>query len=118
MEENQPLGAIKPHFRATVWTGFCCLCLWCACGSDRDALIMDYVSERVSDFERKEWKKCRDGLLEQASGIVDSMLLEEVTTDALDSLRSRKPWRPVVPPPIEPLDSGGVRPIFDSLGDR
>lgn len=118
MEKIQPLNSRRTNRRAAVWFVCCCIYIWCGCGPDRDALIMAYVSERVTDFARKEQKKCRDGLLERASGIVDSILLAEVTAVAQDSLRSRKPWRPVVPPPIEPLDSGSIRPIFDSSGGR
>lgn len=84
-----------------------------ACSRNKERIIREKVAERVSDFRKKELAKCRTGLLVDAEKIVDSLLLYEALQEVNDSLRQKRPFRPLPPIAIPPIDSSAVKPIFD-----
>jgi hypothetical protein len=86
-----------------------------ACKGDNERIIQQKVAENVRDFRQKKSLECRDLLLREAEEIVDSLLLSEATDAMSDSLGRLRPGRPVQPPPIPPIDSMSVRPLFDLL---
>ena len=86
-----------------------------ACEGDKERIIQQKVAENVRDFRKKKSLECRDLLLREAEEIVDSLLLTEATEAMSDSLARLRPGRPVQPPPIPPIDSMSVRPLFDLL---
>lgn len=83
------------------------------CSSDKTDIIREKVAERVVAFRIKEQSKCRDGLLADAGHIVDSLLLTEAMADVSDSLSRLRPFKPVKPQPVPPIDSLRVKPIFN-----
>ena len=83
-----------------------------ACGPDREQLIRSKAAERSADFRRKKIAECEEGLRLKAEKIVDSLLLHEALDAVNDSLMRLRPFRPVQPPPLAPIDSSGISPIF------
>ena len=89
------------------------LSLFCvACGTKEEEIIRQKAEARVLEFSKKEKAKCREGLLRQASAIVDSMLLAEAQQQLRDSLNLKRPFKPEQPPNVPPIDSLDVKPIF------
>lgn len=84
-----------------------------ACADDKHKLIAEKVSERVEDFKKKKMESCRESLLAKAEKQVDSLLLAEAQESLRDSLSRLKPFRPVQPPPLLPIDSLKIQPFFD-----
>ena len=84
------------------------------CGKDKPEIISQKVAETVQDFRQKKSAECREILLREAEEIVDSLLLTEATNAMSDSLSRLRPSRPVQPPPILPIDSLKVHPLFDA----
>ncbi|MFN0013715.1 MAG: hypothetical protein ACKVU2_04130 [Saprospiraceae bacterium] len=85
-----------------------------ACTGDEERIVQEKVAEQVAEFRRKEAPKCRTALLIEAGHIADSLLLSEALAEVNDSLRGMRPFRPVKPPHIPPIDSSVVRPLFDN----
>lgn len=75
--------------------------------------MQETVAQRVADFRKKETAKCRTELLVQAEHIVDSLLLHEALSDVQDSLKQLRPFKPVPPATIAPIDSLKIKPIFE-----
>lgn len=84
-----------------------------ACSRNKERIIREKVAERVSDFRKKELAKCRAVMLVDAEKMVDSLLLYEALREVNDSLRQKRPFRPLPPVAIPPIDSSAVKPIFD-----
>ncbi|MCK6691113.1 MAG: hypothetical protein L6Q97_03305 [Thermoanaerobaculia bacterium] len=84
-----------------------------SCKRGRERIIREKVDERVSDFRKKETAKCRAALLTEAEKIADSLLLYEALQEVTDSLKQLRPFKPLPPATIPPLDSAAVKPIFD-----
>jgi len=105
---------LRPFFQ----TALCLLLLALpACKGNKERIVQEKVTERVSEFRKKESDKCRDALLADAERIVDSLLLHEALHEVTDSLRGLRPFRPVKPPGIVPIDSLEVKPIFERDGE-
>lgn len=83
-----------------------------ACNKNKEEIIRQKVAENVSDFRQKKMAECRNILLLEAEETVDSLLLLDATNSMNDSLARLRPSRPVQPPPILPIDSLKVQPIF------
>lgn len=88
-----------------------------ACTGNQERVVQEKVAERVSEFRKKETDKCQIALLADAERIVDSLLLYEALHEVTDSLRGLRPFKPVKPPGIAPIDSLEVKPIFDGDGE-
>jgi len=86
-----------------------------SCSSDNEAIVQEKVAERVTAFKAKKSAECLESLLETAERKVDSLLLAEAQNALNDSLSRLRPWRPFQPPPIQPIDSLTVKPIFDGI---
>jgi hypothetical protein len=98
--------------RAGICCLILCLCLQ-GCAEDKSELIAAKVLERVEDFRKKRIEACRQSLLAKAESAVDSLLLAEAQESLQDSLARLKPFRPVQPPAVLPIDSLKIKPIFD-----
>ncbi|MBL7783276.1 MAG: hypothetical protein JNM22_18745 [Saprospiraceae bacterium] len=83
-----------------------------ACNKNKEEIIQQKVTDAVSDFRQKKMAECREILLREAEETVDSLLLLDATNSMNDSLARLRPFRPVQPPPILPIDSLQVQPIF------
>jgi len=83
-----------------------------ACGPDEQTVVQQKVDGRVAEFVKKKKEECRISLLEQAEKIVDSLLLNEAQLQLRDSLNRTRPFKPVEPIPVLPIDSAEVKPIF------
>ncbi|HRI58508.1 MAG TPA: hypothetical protein PK228_02260 [Saprospiraceae bacterium] len=96
------------------WWGFILPMLFVlnACGSDKEVIINQKVSERVKAFREKKNVECQFSLLAEAEQIVDSLLLAEAKMELSDSITLR-PVKPAKPAPLPPIDSLPVRPIFE-----
>lgn len=84
-----------------------------ACSGKKERLIRQKVEERVADFRKKEAVRCRETLWTEAEKIVDSLLLYEALEEVNDSLKRLRPFRPVAPGVLVPVDSVFVKPIFE-----
>ncbi len=77
-------------------------------------LMETKVAEEVEDFRKKQLASCRERILEKASRLADSIILERALTitiiDTLD--RPIPPDRPVRPPIRSPKDTSPVAPFF------
>lgn len=83
-----------------------------SCGPDKQMVINEKVSERVNSFRAKKLKECQASLLQEAEKIADSLLLEEAERELNDSLIRMRPFKPVQPPPLLPIDTLKVSPLF------
>ena len=105
-----------PGNQRWLWGLFLCCCLT-NCSDNKDKIIAEKVSERVTDFRNKKNEACRTALYANAEKIVDSLLLEDAQQALQDSLSRLRPFRPLQPPPVPAIDSLRVQPIFgDSQG--
>ena len=84
-----------------------------SCGRDKENIVQTKVAERVQVFRQKHLAECRAALRQDAEHRVDSMLLTEARSMLEDSLSRLRPFKPVQPPILSPIDSLSVRPIFD-----
>ena len=82
------------------------------CGPDEKTIIQQKVDVRIAEFVKKKKEECRKGLLEEAETVVDSLLLTEAQLQLRDSLNRARPFKPIEPPPVPPIDSLEVKPIF------
>ncbi len=87
--------------------------LLAGCSRDKEAIVQAKVQERVSAFREKQLADCYAALRRDAEHRVDSLLLAEARGALEDSLARMRPFKPVQPPPVLPIDSLSVRPIFD-----
>jgi len=103
----------------TITTTICsCLLLPAAlllfsCSRKKERLVQEAVAQRVADFQKKETAKCRADLLVEAGHIVDSLLLHEAMSEVQDSLKQRRPFKPLRPAVILPIDSLKIKPVFE-----
>jgi hypothetical protein len=104
-----PLSPLKTG----IWLLLCCF-LPAGCVRDKEKVVQAKVAERVLAFRTKHLSDCRTALLRDAEEWVDSLLLLEATGTLSDSLTRLKPTKPAQPPPLVPIDSLSVRPLFDS----
>ncbi len=95
--------------------GFLLLTAVCvpACSQKKERLIREKVAERVAEFRKKTVAECQASLLASAEKMADSLLLYEALSEVNDSLKRMRPFRPLPPGHIAPIDSGAVKPIFD-----
>ena len=84
-----------------------------ACSQQKERLIREKVAERVAEFRKKTIAECQANLLASAEKMADSLLLYEALNEVNDSLKRMRPFRPLPPGQIAPIDSGAVKPIFD-----
>ena len=84
-----------------------------ACSRNKERIVLQTVEQRVTDFRKKETAKCRTQLLETAEQIVDSLLLHEALSEVRDSLKRLRPFKPIEPPNIPPIDSLMIKPVFE-----
>ncbi|MCB9316275.1 MAG: hypothetical protein H6569_09065 [Lewinellaceae bacterium] len=84
-----------------------------SCSRKKERLVQETVAQRVAEFRKKETAKCRAELLADAERVVDSLLLYEALSDVQDSLKQLRPFKPVPPPAIAPIDSLKIKPIFE-----
>lgn len=82
------------------------------CDFDQTEVIQRKVQENVNNFRKKHYAECQAILLYDAEKIVDSLLLTEALAALRDSLQQDKPYKPVQPPEVPPIDSLEVQPIF------
>jgi hypothetical protein len=93
-----------------------CLLLMAFQQVTKQDLIQEKVDERIGNYVRLMRQKCEERVLERATTIVDSILIEQakMRKDSLGKLP--KPDRPTAPNIKSSLDSTPVAPLF-SLED-
>ena len=89
------------------------LLLVSSCKQSKERIIREKVAERVTDFRKKETAKCRAVMLIEAEKTADSLLLYEALREVNDSLKQLRPFKPLPPAAIPPIDSAALKPIFD-----
>ena len=100
-------------FRKGYWYLMLFLCCGATgCVENKDKIIADKVQERLSEYRKKRTDDCRSGILSKAEKKVDSLLLAEAQQALQDSLGRQRPFRPVQPPPVLPIDTLTVKPLF------
>ena len=78
--------------------------------------IQEKLGERIEDYRKRIEENCQNRIWETASGIVDSMLIEEAKQQNDTIQKPPKPGRPDQPEYIPPKDSTPVERLFeDSL---
>ena len=98
---------------ALLYVLFGALLTLAACSRGKERLIREKVADRVNDYRKRRLAECQASLLTDAEKIVDSLLLHEALNEVNDSLRGMRPFKPLPPGAIAPIDSGVVKPIFD-----
>lgn len=94
--------------KGIIFLAICCT----ACGPDKEMIISNKVSEKISSFRKKQANECTSILLAEAEKIVDSLLLVQAKQELSDSLLMARPPKPPKPAPIPAIDSLAVQPIF------
>lgn len=94
-----------------IWAALVLLCL-AACNQDKRAFIAEKVAERTVAYRIKKMSECRNAMVQEASVMVDSLLLLEARTQLNDSLSRSKPNKPFKPAPVPPIDTQSIQPIF------
>lgn len=94
-----------------MWVAMLLLSL-AACNQDKKALIAEKVAERTVAYRIKKMSECRNTMIQEASVMVDSLLLMEARMQLNDSLSRSKPSKPFKPTPVPPIDTQSVQPIF------
>lgn len=81
---------------------------------DKEAAIEEKVQERLSNYKHIISQKCRKAILEEASAMADSIILEraKILKDSIE--RPEKPDRPEKPEVLEIKDSLTLAPLFES----
>ena len=88
------------------------------CGPDKETTIRAAVAERRATYISTALEQCRETMLQTAEKKVDSILLAEAQAAIRDSSMLSKPGKPLAPPPVLPIDSALVAPIFRDSGGR
>lgn len=101
----------KLFLNPKIWLA-ACLFLATACQPDRAELVENQVAARVEKYRAQRDFEARQKLLDEASRLVDSTLLDEARRNLQDSLNHLRPFKPFKPPRIPALDSGAVKPLF------
>ena len=89
-----------------------------ACAPERDrsaeveALIHKNAEERLESFRRIKMERCRESILEEATRVVDSLLIVEARLEKDSSGRPVKPVRPPRPDIRQLQDSSPVKPLL------
>lgn len=86
--------------------------IFTACQTDKSEIIQKQVAERVTKYRAEQLTEHRQKLLDEASRMVDSLLLDEARTKLQDSLGHVRPFKPGKPEAIPPIDSAVVKPLF------
>lgn len=101
----------KLFLNPEIWLATCLFGV-IACQPDRTELVEHQVAVRVEKYREQRDLMARQKLLDEASRLVDSTLLEEARRNLQDSLNHLRPFKPFKPQPIPALDSGAVKPLF------
>ncbi len=82
------------------------------CQTDKSEVVEREVARRLAKFRTERVAEHRQKLLDEASKMVDSLLLDEARRKLQDSLGHVRPIKPVKPEDIPPIDSAMVKPLF------
>jgi hypothetical protein len=91
-----------------------------ACGSEEppqdefDRMIDQEVKNRLNRWADAKRRNCEQALLEEATILVDSIILEQAREAAAQKEKPPKPVKPAHPEPLELPDSLPLKPIFES----
>jgi hypothetical protein len=94
----------------------CIAVLGCSDNKNKADVVAAAVAENVKSFKQEQYTECRSRIFDDASRIVDSILLEEARqrimtrTDITVPARPDKPDKPEV---RSPLDTVAVKPFFE-----
>jgi hypothetical protein len=113
-QKNQPILPPMQQLPSLL-LGALALLICFACGRDKEEIVREKVAERVDQFTKKKNEECREALLQLAEKTVDSLLLTEAQRALQDSLARTRPGRPFQPPPVPPIDSLRIQPIFNGV---
>ncbi len=91
-----------------------------SCGSEEttqdefDRMIEQEVKNRLDHWAAVKRRNCEQALLEEATIIVDSIVLEQARQAAAQKEKPPKPIKPEHPEPLDLPDSLPLKPIFES----
>ena len=83
-----------------------------------ERLIKEMTEERLANYERIRTERCREGILDEATRIVDSLLIEEARKKKAFSDRPEIPSKPDRPEIVQLQDTTPLEPLLseqDSL---
>lgn len=82
-----------------------------------EALVLQTIEDRLQQYQNLRFKKCREDLLEVASVMADSLLLEEARRSRDTTDKPPVPVKPEQPEIVEVEDTTPVAPFLklDSL---
>ena len=87
-----------------------------ACESEKTELIDTQVADRVHKYRAEREVEARLKLVEEASKLVDSFLLDEARRKLQDSLGHIRPSKPFRPEDVPALDSlKTIEPLFHDI---
>jgi hypothetical protein len=93
-----------------------CLLLMAFQQVTKQDLIQEKVDERIENYLRLMHQKCEERVMERATAIVDSILIEQAKMRKDSMGKLPKPDRPAAPDIKSSVDSTPVAPLF-SLED-
>lgn len=94
----------------------CVVAAGCSGTENKTDIVAAAVAENIKSFKQERYAECRGRVFDEASRIVDSILLEEARqrimtrTDITVPARPDKPDKPEV---RSPLDTVAVKPFFE-----
>ena len=77
-------------------------------------MIQAEVERRLSEFRKNKIKNCLEGLVEQATAEVDSLLIEQARLNKNDLEKPAIPEKPEKPEIMSPLDTAPIQPIIEN----
>ncbi len=90
-----------------------CSCTREATPEEVDAFIQYHVDQKLQKIRVAKDKDCRRKILEDAQAHIDSIIIEELEIDLLDSIvEVERPFRAERPAYIRDRDTSKVRPLF------
>jgi len=79
-----------------------------------DRMIEQEVENRLDHWAEIKRRNCEKALLDEATAIVDSIILEQARQAAAQKEKPPKPAKPLHPEPVELPDSLPLKPIFET----
>ena len=80
----------------------------------KEQFIQMHLNEKFQKYKRDNERKCRKKAIEQATQIVDSILISQARNIRIDTVqRPPKPIKPNRPNILSPNDTTPIRPVIE-----
>ena len=80
----------------------------------KEQFIQMHLNEKLQKYKSDSGKKCRQKAIDQATQIVDSILIAQARNIRIDTVqRPPKPIKPTRPNILTPNDTTPIRPVIE-----